>query len=137
MLRTLDISASGLVAQRLRMDTIAGNIAHSHTTMNEQGQPSPFQRRLVVLEAETQQRNHSGRGTGVQATVETDTQSVPRRIHDPGHPHADKQGYVSYPNINVITEFVNAVEATRAYEANISTMRVTRDMIDSTFRLLG
>ncbi|HUQ71260.1 MAG TPA: flagellar basal body rod protein FlgC [Planctomycetaceae bacterium] len=137
MLRTLDISASGLVAQRLRMDTIAGNIAHSHTTMNEQGQPSPFQRRLVVLEAATKQQDRSGRGTAVQATVETDTQTLPRRIHDPGHPHADKQGYVSYPNINVITEFVNAVEATRAYEANISTMRVTRDMIDSTFRLLG
>jgi len=134
MLRTLDISASGLVAQRLRMDTIAGNIAHSHTTMNEQGEPSPFQRRLVVLEAAA---NRHGRGTGVQASVEVDTQSLPRRIHDPGHPHADKQGYVSYPNINVITEFVNAVEATRAYEANLSTMRVTRDMIDSTFRLLG
>lgn len=137
MLRTLDISASGLVAQRLRMDTIAGNIAHSHTTMNEQGQPSAFQRRFVVLEANSSSGDRSSRGVGVQASVETDTQTMPRRIHDPGHPHADKQGYVNYPNINVITEFVNAVEATRAYEANVSTMRVTRDMIDSTFRLLG
>jgi flagellar basal-body rod protein FlgC len=137
MLRTLDISASGLVAQRLRMDTIAGNIAHSHTTVNEQGEPSPFQRRMVVLEPEPKTSARGNRGVGVQAAVEIDTESVPRRIHDPGHPHADKQGYVSYPNINVITEFVNAVEATRAYEANLSTMRVTRDMIDSTFRLLG
>jgi flagellar basal-body rod protein FlgC len=137
MLRTLDISASGLVAQRLRMDTIAGNIAHSHTTVNEQGEPSPFQRRLVVMEAATKDHHQSGRGVGVQALVETDTQTLPRRVHDPGHPQADKQGYVSYPNINVITEFVNAVEATRAYEANLSTMRVTRDMIDSTFQLLG
>lgn len=137
MLRTLDISSSGLVAQRLRMDTIAGNIAHSHTTVNEQGQPSPFQRRLVTLEAARQSSDRAARGIGVQATVDTDTQSLPRKVHDPGHPHADKNGYVSYPNINVITEFVNAVEATRAYEANLSTMRVTRDMIDSTFRLLG
>lgn len=136
MLRTLDISSSGLVAQRLRMDTIAGNIAHSHTTMNEQGQPSPFQRRMVVLEA-AKAEARKDRGVGVQASIETDTKSLPRRIHDPSHPHADKQGYVSYPNINVITEFVNAVEATRAYEANLSTMKVTRDMIDSTFQLLG
>ena len=137
MLRTLDISASGLVAQRLRMDTIAGNIAHSHTTANENGEPSPFQRRLVVMEAANGQRQHAGRGAGVQGTVEIDEQSLPRRVHDPSHPHADPQGYVNYPNINVITEFVNAIEATRAYEANLSTMRVTRDMIDSTFRLLG
>jgi flagellar basal-body rod protein FlgC len=138
MLRTLDISSSGLVAQRLRMDTIAGNIAHSHTTVNEQGQPSPFQRRLVVMEAAaTKSADRAGRGVGVQANVETDTQTIPRKVHDPGHPHADKHGYVSYPNINVITEFVNAIEATRAYEANISTMRVTRDMIESTFRVLG
>jgi flagellar basal-body rod protein FlgC len=91
----------------------------------------------VVMEAETKEQLQPGRGVGVQATIETDAQSLPRRVHDPGHPQADKQGYVSYPNINVITEFVNAVEATRAYEANLSTMRVTRDMIDSTFRLLG
>lgn len=136
MLRTLGISASGLTAQRLRMDTIAGNIAHSHTTMNEAGQAAPFQRRLVVLEAEPNGAKAS-RGAGVTAKVEIDTESLPRKIHDPGHPHADAQGYVTYPNINVITEFVNALEATRAYEANISTMQVTRNMIDSTFRLLG
>ncbi len=136
MLRTLEVSASGLAAQRLRMDTIAGNIAHSHTTMDETGKASPFQRRMVVLESQSPgETGH--RGIGVTATVEVDTATVPRKIHDPSHPHADADGYVTYPNINVITEFVNALEATRAYEANVSTMQVTRSMIDSTFRLIG
>lgn len=136
MFRTLDVSASGLVAQRVRIDTIAGNIAHSHTTQDENGNPSPFQRRLVVLEAQADAASQS-RGTGVTAKVETDTQTPPRKVLDPGHPHADAEGYVSYPNVNPITEFVNAMEASRAYEANISAMQVTRDMIENTFRLLG
>ncbi len=136
MFRTLDISASGLAAQRLRIDTIAGNIAHSHTTQNEKGEPSPFQRRLVVLEAQTEAEAKT-RGVGVNATVDVDAQTPPRKVHDPGHPHADANGYVSYPNVNVITEFVNAMEASRAYEANISTMQVTRDMIETTYKLLG
>ncbi len=137
MFRTLDISASGLAAQRLRMDTIAGNIAHSHTTLNEDGEAEPFQRRLVVLEAANERASTPVGAVGVQATVEIDTNSPPRKVYEPGHPHADPQGYVSYPNVNAITEFVNAMEASRAYEANISTMQVTRDMIESTFRLLG
>ncbi|OYW24733.1 MAG: flagellar basal body rod protein FlgC [Planctomycetales bacterium 12-60-4] len=136
MLRTLEISASGLAAQRLRMDTIAGNIAHSHTTMNEAGQKSPFQRRMVVLESQSSGQA-SGRGVGVAGSVEIDNATVPRKVRDPGHPHADAEGFVTYPNINVITEFVNALEATRAYEANLSAMQVTRSMIDGTFRLLG
>ncbi len=136
MFRTLDVSASGLAAQRLRIDTIAGNIAHSHTTQDENGKPSAFQRRLVVLEAQHDAAAQT-RGVGVTATVDIDTQSPARKVHDPGHPHADAQGYVSYPNVNVITEFVNAMEASRAYEANISTMQVTRDMIETTYKLLG
>ncbi len=136
MFRTLNISSSGLSAQRLRMDTIAGNIAHSHTTVDENGNKTPFQRRMVLLEAETTESHRQG-GVGVSASVEVDTETLPRRIHDPGHPHADAQGYVTYPNINVITEFVNALEATRAYEANLSAFQVTRNMIDSTFRIIS
>lgn len=136
MFRTLDVSASGLAAQRLRIDTIAGNIAHSHTTQDENGKPSPFQRRLVVLEAQHESAAQT-RGVGVTATVDVDNQTPPRKVHDPGHPDADAEGYVSYPNVNVITEFVNAMEASRAYEANVSTMQVTRDMIETTYKLLG
>lgn len=136
MFRTLDISSSGLVAQRLRMDTIAGNIANAHSTQDENGGKSPFQRRMVTLEADARGATQTG-SAGVRATVDVDSQTVPRIVHDPSHPHADAEGNVTYPNINIITEFVNALEATRAYEANLSAMQVTKSMIDSTFRVIG
>jgi len=137
MLRTLDISASGLAAQRLRMDTIAGNLAHVNTTQNEDGKHQPFQRRLVVLQAEPTTTGREHGGAGVIAEVEIDKKTPPRMVHAPGHPHADAQGNVAYPNINVITEFVNAMEATRAYEANLTTMQMTREMMENTFKILG
>jgi len=137
MFRTLDISASGLAAQRLRMDTIAGNIANSHTTQNEDGKVEPFQRRLVVLQAQPDSSGHEGQGMGVTAEVDIDKKTPPRLVHAPGHPHADANGNVAYPNVNVITEFVNAMEATRAYEANLTAMQMTREMIEGTFKILG
>jgi flagellar basal-body rod protein FlgC len=137
MLRTLDISASGLAAQRLRMDTIAGNIAHANTTQNEDGQIQPFQRRFVVLQAQPNTTGREGTGVGVTAEVDIDKKTPPRLVHSPGHPHADAKGNVAYPNVNVITEFVNAMEATRAYEANLTAMQMTREMIEGTFKILG
>lgn len=132
MLRTLDICASGLVAQRTRIDVIAGNIAHAQTTLNEEGRPEPFQRRIVALATQGDGRS----GLGVRAEVEIDTQSLPRKVYDPHHPHA-VDGYVSYPNINVVSEFVNALEASRAYEANLTAMDVTKEMVDNAFRILA
>ena len=132
----LSSAVTGLRAQSHALENISGNIANSHTTLDEDGNKSPFQRRMVIMESETSSQSAT-RGVGVRAEVELDTESVPRKIHDPGHPHADAEGYVTYPNINVITEFVNALEATRAYEANLSAMQVTRNMIDSTFRIIG
>jgi flagellar basal-body rod protein FlgC len=137
MLNTLAISTSGLIAQRLRMDTIAGNIAHANTTQNERGEPAPFQRRLVVLQAETDSAATPAGGARVSAEVHIDTHTPPRKVYQPGHPHADQDGYVAYPNVNVITEFVNAMEAARAYEANLSAMQLTREMIDNSFKILG
>lgn len=138
MFRTLEISASGLQAQRTRMDVIAGNIAHAQTTVNEDGKPEPFQRRIVVLAAQPDAPGHENCGQTVHAEVDIDTKSPPRQVFAPNHPHADKQtGYVSYPNINIITEFVNALEASRAYEANLTAMDVTKDMAQNTFRILG
>jgi flagellar basal-body rod protein FlgC len=137
MFRTLDISASGLAAQRLRMDTIAGNIAHAHTTQNEDGKHEPFQRRLVVLQAEPTTTGNTSGGVGVAAEVEIDAKTPPRKVHAPGHPHADADGNVAYPNVNVITEFVNAMEAARAYEANLTAMQMTREMIEGTFKIIG
>jgi flagellar basal-body rod protein FlgC len=137
MFRTLDISASGLQAQRTRMDVIAGNIAHAQTTVNEDGKPGPFQRRIVVLAAQPDAPRNEGGGQGVQAEIGIDANNPPRKVFSPGHPHADSNGYVNYPNINIITEFVNALEASRAYEANLTAMDVTKDMVQNTFRILA
>src|SRR5262249_52413149 len=122
MFKTLEISASGLQAQRTRMDVIAGNIAHAQTTVNENGKVEPFQRRIVMLTTKENGPRTAGGGQGVQGEIDTDVKTPPREVFDPGHPHADKRGVVSYPNINVITEFVNALEASRAYEANLTAM---------------
>jgi len=137
MLRAIDISTSGLIAQRHRMDTIAGNIANVNTTRNADGSPGPFQRRLVTFSADDENGKIDDRPVGVKYHVEVDSSSDPRRVYQPGHPDADKDGYVSYPNINVVTEFVNALEASRAYEANLSTLEMTKQMANLTLRLLS
>jgi len=137
MFRTLEISASGLLAQRTRMDVIAGNIAHAQTTVNEEGQPEPFQRRIVAMTPQAEKSYEPARGQGVQAEIQIDTETQPRKVYQPGHPHADASGYVSFPNVNVLTEFVNALEASRAYEANLTAMDVTKDMVQNTMRILA
>jgi len=133
MFRTLEISASGLQAQRTRVDVIAGNVAQAQTTINEDGKPEPFQRKIVLL---TSKSDNTTGGQKVQAEIQTDTDTPPRVVFDPGHPHA-VDGYVKYPNINVVTEFVNAMEASRAYEANITMMETSKQMLSSTLRLLA
>jgi flagellar basal-body rod protein FlgC len=135
MLRAIDVSTSGLVAQRQRMNTIAGNIANAQTTIDVDGNPSPYQRRFVTFSA-TDYQEASQEGVGVDYRIEIDT-SPPRRVHQPGHPQADQDGYVSYPNINMITEFVNAMEASRAYEANLAAIEMTKQMANQAMRILA
>ncbi len=133
MFRTIDIITSGLVAQRHRMNTIAENVANLNTTRDAQGNPSPFQRRFVTFSAEKKE----GKAVGVEFEVEKDTTSEPRRVYEPGHPDADANGYVNYPNINLVTEFVNALEASRAYEANIVSFNTTQRMGEMALRILS
>jgi len=137
MFRTLDISTSGLVAQRHRMNTIAGNIANINTTRDDKGNLSPFQRRLVTFAADSDTEESVARGHGVKFDVAVDRESEPRKVHNPGHPDADAEGNVSYPNINLTMEFVNAVEASRAYEANVAAIDVTKSMASETLKILA
>jgi flagellar basal-body rod protein FlgC len=137
MLRAIDISTSGLVAQRQRMNTIAGNIANVNTTHDADGKAAPYQRRLVRMFAEPKSQNGDKDAAGVRYQVEIDTTQQPRRVHEPGNPYADKDGYVSYPNINTITEFVNALEAGRAYEANVAAIELTKQMANLSLRILA
>ncbi|QDT98324.1 flagellar basal body rod protein FlgC [Gimesia aquarii] len=137
MFKGIDISSSGLVAQRQRMNTIAGNIASVNVSHDPNSGESPFYRRLVTFQADTQSLGQERSGVGVKYKVEIDTDSELRKTYTPGHPHADQDGLVTYPNIDVTTEFVNALEAGRAYEANISAMDITKEMFTTSLRILA
>jgi flagellar basal-body rod protein FlgC len=134
MFDILDMGASGLVAQRVRMDTIAGNIANINTTHDASGKVDPYKRRFVVF-APGEAGDPTKPGVHVQS-VEEDN-SPPTRKYEPGNPDADKDGYVLYPNVDLSIEFVNALEASRAYEANVTMMETAKSMIASDLRLLA
>jgi flagellar basal-body rod protein FlgC len=134
MFNILDTGASALTAQRVRMDTIAGNIANINTMRDADGKPNPYRRRFVVF-APGQANDPSKAGVHVKS-IELDQSPLPKRF-DPGNPDADKDGYVSYPNVDLSIEFVNALEASRAYEANVTMMDTAKSMINSALRLLA
>jgi len=140
MLNALDISASGLVAQRTRMDAISSNIANMSATRNENGDLAPYQSRFVILETDSDLQTSSG-GIGVKVkSVEKET-IEPTYKYEPYHPHAikdgPKKGYVAYPSVNLNAEFVDAMLATRAYEANVGMMEITKGMAQQALRILG
>src|SRR5687768_4460109 len=134
MFDILDMGASGLQAQRTRMDTIAGNILNINTTRNAKGEPIPYRRRFVVF-APGQAGASEKQGVHVQ-DIKLD-QSPFQKRYEPGHPDADASGYVLYPNIDLSIEYVNALEASRAYEANVTMMEVTKAMMNATLRLIA
>jgi flagellar basal-body rod protein FlgC len=134
MFDILDMGASGLTAQRIRMDTIAGNIANINTTRDASGKVAPYRRRFVVF-APGASNDSTEAGVHVQS-IGTDQGPFMKR-YEPGHPDADKDGYVSYPNIDLSIEMVNALEASRAYEANVTMMDTTKAMFNSSLRLLA
>ena len=136
MFRALDISNSALQAQRQRMNTVAANIANAQTTRNEFGEASPYQRRLVRF-MESTAEGDAGRGSAVDYEVEIDTNTPPRQLYQPGHPDADENGYVNYPAIDLVSEFVNALEASRAYQANVAAMEMSKVMQQTGLRIIA
>lgn len=139
MFGSLDISTSGLVAQRVRMDVVAGNIANAFTTADAQGRAAPYRRRIATFASGDASQGRSAPGVHV-AGIEQDPSAF-RLVYDPSHPQAmkdgAKQGYVQYPNVDMATEMVNGMEASRAYEANLAAFEVTKSMISSSMRLLA
>ena len=134
MFDVLDTGASGLLAQRIRMDTIAANVSNINTTRNAQGQVSPYRRKFATLMAG--RPGEPGRpGVHVDA-IRSDPTPFQRR-YEPGHPDADAEGYVAYPNIDLAFEMVNMMEASRAYEATVNMMEVSKAMINASLRLIG
>jgi flagellar basal-body rod protein FlgC len=136
MFNPIDVSTSALVAERQRMNTIADNLANVDTTRNAEGQPSPFQRRFVTFAAAESDGSGSG-SPGVTYQINVDTTTPPRRVFEPGHPDADKQGYVNFPSIDFMTEFVNAMDASRAYQANLVAIDMTKQIDNLSLKILA
>jgi len=127
----MEVSASGLTAERTRMNTIASNLANAHTTRTANGQP--YKRIDPVFEAalldRTQAASNGGSGVSlvrVQKIVEDTRQG--QMVYEPGHPDANPQGYVEYPNVNVVEEMVNMLTASRAYEAGVTSVESIKAM---------
>ena len=139
MFPALDVSASGLVAQRSRMTAISGNLANISTTHNERGEAVPYQPRFVVFQADDTIGGNGAAGVKV-SSIETQ-QIEPRLKYEPGNPDAIKEGpskgYVAYPNISMMGEFTDALEASRAYEANVGAMEISKDIEQQTLKIIA
>ncbi|HET8636486.1 MAG TPA: flagellar basal body rod protein FlgC [Acidobacteriaceae bacterium] len=154
----MDVSASALEAERLRAEVVASNMANANTTRTPQG--GPYKRQQVVFESQASDQgafaNHflsqgagfsnnglenndpEGRGDigGVKIAAVVSDNSPGVRRYDPGHPDADKNGYVTFPDINPLTEMVDLMSATRAYDLNSSAVEATKGMITSSLDIL-
>ncbi|MCB0390669.1 MAG: flagellar basal body rod protein FlgC [Bdellovibrionales bacterium] len=132
--KAMNVSSSGLTAQRMRMNTISSNIANINTTRTPEG--GPYRRKDVVFEAIPEAKSFgeilmSQPDRNVQRVQVTDVhvdRGAPLLKYEPDHPDANEQGYVAYPNINLMEEMANMIQATRSYEANVSAMQATKDM---------
>lgn len=139
--KSFDIAATGMSAQRTRMNVAASNLANQNTTRTPEG--GPYRRRDVVLEAtplgndgrEIGKGLGDGEPMGVRVAQVVESQDPPRLIHDPGHPDADENGYVQLPNISSIKEMVNMMGAARAYEAGTSVMQTVKQMAEQALRI--
>lgn len=141
LMGSLNVSASGMSAQRTRMDIISQNIANVNTTRDENGE---VYRRQTVVFAEKNDSNFasvlrsvqtgiSGKndstGDGVKITgIAEDHVTAMKMVYDPAHPDADADGYVTYPNVNTVTEMTNLIDASRSYEANVTAFNATKNM---------
>lgn len=146
MYPALGVSATGLAAQRLRMDVIANNLANAESTS---GVGEAYRRRVVVMrEAPTDAgfrlpspvgRMAGGAGAdlhGVDVAQIAEDQTALRRVYEPGNPLADRFGYVTKPNVNPVTEMVDMVAATRSYQANVTAFEASKNMAREALRLL-
>lgn len=137
MFDAFDVTSSGLTAQRYRMDVIAQNVANANTTRTEDG--TPYVRKVVSFEEKSyksasfhsifgrEASKYQPSGVKVSGTFE-DKATEGHKVYDPSHPDADENGYVTYPNVNIITEMTNLIDASRSYEANATAFDATKSM---------
>jgi flagellar basal-body rod protein FlgC len=130
----MNVSASGMSAQRLRLDIISQNIANVNTTRDENG--NVYRRKTVVFAekdvtpfSDVLMQTAGAVGNGVKVTqIVDDNKSEMRRVYDPSHPDADADGYVTYPNVNIVQEMTDMIDASRSYEANVTAFNATKNM---------
>lgn len=130
MFLSLKVNATALEAQKVRMNVIASNIANVSSTSTPEG--GPYRRKDVVFQSYL----YSANAVGVDIPKVVEDMRPFRQVFEPGHPDANKDGYVSYPNVNVIEESVNLMTASRAYEANLSLITSFKDMYTRTLDIL-
>ena len=139
MLRALDISTSALIAQRTRLNAVSGNIANISSLTDENGEANPYRPREVVFQ--TDESVAVSGASGVKVAEIKISESDPQYRYQPSHPLAIKdgkwKGYVAYPNIDLTTEMVDALESTRAYEANVGVMEITKNLGRETLTILA
>jgi flagellar basal-body rod protein FlgC len=130
LFQTLSISASGLTAERFRLDVVANNIANSTTTRSVDG--GPYQKRAVVfrekLLEEMTSKGRKQKRQGVEVAAVVRDQSPPKMVYNPSHPDADENGFVAMPNVELPVEIANMLTSIRAYEANVTVLNSTKNM---------
>jgi flagellar basal-body rod protein FlgC len=136
------ISGSGMAAQRMRMNTISSNIANINTTQTPEG--GPYRRKDVVFESMPDAKSFgeivsptaaNSNFQRVQVSDIISDRKAPMLKYEPDHPDANAEGYVAYPNINLMEEMTNMIQATRSYEANVSAMQATKDLALSSLEI--
>ncbi len=138
LMTAIAVSASGLTAQRRRLEVLVSNMVNANTT--RPAGMEPFRRKDVVF---TTARPETSFGAafddaiqGVEISGVVMDRSEPKKHYEPGHPHADAEGYVTYPNVNTMEEMVNVLSATRTYEANLQAVSAAKEMADKTLEIL-
>jgi flagellar basal-body rod protein FlgC len=136
---SMDISATALAAERTRMNLISSNLANANSTRTAEG--GPYKRKDAIFSATPPPGSFGaalGKATdarGVQVTQIVEDQNPPRMQYEPNHPDADPQGYVAYPNINVVEEMADMIAASRSYEANVTAANAAKSMALKTLDL--
>ncbi|MFO7819975.1 MAG: flagellar basal body rod protein FlgC [Halanaerobacter sp.] len=136
----IDTSASGLTAQRLRMDLISNNLANVNTTRGENEEP--YRKKMPVFAARLQEEmdnlandNKRGPGNGVEVSKIRESSQPPKLVHKPEHPDADENGYVEMPNINIVSEMTDMMSASKSYQANVTAVNTSKEMVKSALQI--
>lgn len=124
------ISASALTAERLRLDVISSNVANARTTRTEDG--GPYKRKIAVFEENYDEKLGM---LGIKATEIIDDKTPVKKLYEPNHPDADEEGYVEYPNVDLLVEMSDLIVASRAYESNVDTLNAQKNMISKALEI--